>query len=163
VKDEGVRMKAENGFTLVELIIVIFIISLTTALVMPNLWERGERALKSEAKRISNTLMYIYDEAAGKKQTYALKIDFNADSFSYESEKESRSFRMKDNIRFKDVITPSLGEISIGEIIYQFGPMGPEEPITLHLMNDDSEYTIMFNHINGRAKIHEGYFVEEGS
>lgn len=156
-------MKVKDGFTLVELIIVIFIISLTTALVMPNLWDRGERALKSEAKRLSNTLMYLYDEAAGKKQIYALKIDFNSDSFSYASEKESRSFRMKDNIRFKDVIIPSLGEVSIGEVIYQLGPMGPEEPIILHLIKNDSEYTVMFNHINGRAKIREGYFVEERS
>ncbi len=153
-------MKAKDGFTLVELIIVIFIISLTTALVMPNLWDTGERALKSEAKRISNTLMYIYDEAAGKKQTYTLKIDFNTDSFSYEGEKESRSFKMKDNIRFKDIVIPSLGEVSIGEVIYQFGPMGPEEPITLHLIKEDNEFTIMFNHINGRAKIREGYFIE---
>ncbi|RJR22498.1 MAG: type II secretion system protein [Nitrospiraceae bacterium] len=156
-------MKAENGFTLVELIIVIFIISLTTALVMPNLWDRGERAVRSEAKRISSTLMHVYDEAAGKKETYALKIDFNADSFSYESEKVSRSFRMKDDISFKDIIIPSLGKISIGEVIYQFGPMGPEEPITLHLIKDDIEYTVMFNHISGRAKIREGYYVEERS
>lgn len=156
-------MKAEKGFTLVEIIIVIFIISLTTALVMPNLWDRGERALKSDAKRIGSIFMHIYDEAAGKKKIYALKIDFNYDSLSYESEKESRSFRLKDNIRLKDVIIPSLGEISIGEVIYQFGPMGPEEPITLHLIKDDSEYTVMFNHINGRAKIREGYFVEERS
>lgn len=159
-KFNGARMKIKGGFTLVELIIVIFIISLTTALVMPNLWNVGDRALKSEAKRISNTLMYISDEAAGKKQIYALKIDFSTDSFSYESEKESRSFRMKDNIRFKDVIIPSLGEVSIGEIIYQFGPMGPEEPITLHLIRNDSEYTVMFNNINGRAKIRKGYFIE---
>ncbi|MBI5665619.1 MAG: prepilin-type N-terminal cleavage/methylation domain-containing protein [Nitrospirae bacterium] len=156
-------MKAKEGFTLVELIIVIFIISLTTALVMPRLWDTGERALKSEAKKISSTLMYIYDEAAGKKRPYAVKIDFNADSFSYASEKESRSFKMKDNIKFKDVIIPSLGEVSIGEVIYQFGPMGPEEPITLHLMKDDNEYTVMFNHINGRAKIREGHFVETKS
>jgi len=156
-------MKTKGGFTLVELIIVIFIISLTTALIMPNLWDSGERALKSEAKRISNTLMYIYDEAAGKKQTYTLKIDLNGDTFSYESEKESRNFRMKENIRFKDVIIPSLGEVSFGEIIYQFGPMGPEEPITLHLIKDDSQYTVMFNHINGRAKIREGYLISEDS
>jgi general secretion pathway protein H len=153
-------MKVKAGFTLVELIIVIFIISLTAALVMPRLWVRGERALKSEAKRISNTLMYIYDEAAGKKQEYILKIDFNADTYSYESEKESRVFRMKDNIRFRDIIIPSLGEVSIGEIIYKFGPMGPEEPVTLHLIKDDSEYTVIFNHITGRAKIYEGHIVE---
>jgi len=156
-------MKVKAGFTLIELIIVIFIISLTAALVMPNLWVSSERALKYEAKRISNTLMYLYDEAAGKKQVYALKIDFNADSYSYESEKESRIFRMKDNIRFRDVVVPSLGEVSIGEVIYKFGPMGPEEPVTLHLMKDNSEYTVIFNHINGRAKIREGHVVNEES
>lgn len=156
-------MKVKNGFTLVELIIVIFIISLTAALAMPNLWDRGDRALKSGAKRLGSTLMYLYDEAAGKKQVYTVKIDFNTDSFSYESEKESRSIIMKNSIRFKDVIIPSLGEVSFGEIIYRFGPMGPEEPITLHLIKDDREYTVMFNHINGRSKILQGYVVEDES
>ncbi len=153
-------MKTKDGFTLIELIIVILIISLATALVMPNLWDRGEQTLKSEAKRIGNTLTYIYDEAAGKKRTYVLKIDLNAGSWGFESEKESRSFKMKDNVMFKDIIVPSLGEVSIGEVIMKFGPMGSEEPITLHLIKDDNEYTVIFNHISGRAKIREGYFVE---
>jgi len=148
-----------DGFTLIELIVVLFIISLTTALIMPNLWDTGERALKSEAKRIRNTLRYINDEAAGKKRTYILKIDLSSDSWGFESEKESRSFEMKENIMFKDVILPSIGEVSIGEVIMKFGPMGPEEPIILHLIKDELEYTVTFNHINGRAKIDEGYIL----
>ena len=155
MNNRGPRKK--DGFTLVELIIVIFIISLTTALVMPNLWDRSGRALKSETKRFANTMRYIYDEAIGKKQTYILKIDLNTDSWSFESESESRSFRTKETVMFKDIIIPSLGEVSAGQVMLKFGPMGPEEPLTLHLMQDDHEYTVMFNPLNGRVKIHEGY------
>ncbi|GBD95475.1 MAG TPA: type II secretion system protein GspH [Nitrospirae bacterium] len=151
---------ARCGFTLIELIIVIFIISLVTALIMPNLWDTGERALRSEAKRIGNTLRYVYDEAAGKKRTYLLKMDLSADSWSFESERESRKFKMKGNVMFEDIIVPSLGKVTQGEVILKFGPMGPEEPVTLHLVNkDDMEYTVIFNHINGRVKIHEGYIL----
>ena len=75
------------GFTLIELVIVIFIISLTTALVMPSFWDKGEKALKSEAKRISSTLRYIYDEAAGKKLIYTVKFDLDNNSYTFEKRK----------------------------------------------------------------------------
>lgn len=148
-----------DAFTLIELIIVIFIISLTTALVMPNLWGTGERALKAEAKRIGSTLRYVNDEAAGKKRTYVFKIDLTANSWGFESEKESRSFEMKNNTMVKDIMVPSLGTVSFGEVLLEFGPLGAEEPVTLHLMKDKYEYTVIFNHINGRAEIYKGYIL----
>ena len=146
-----------SAFTLIELVIVIFIISLTTALIVPNLWDNGERALKSDAKRIANTLRYIYDEAAGKKITYTLKVNINEGSWAFESEKESRRFTMKEDIAFKDIVIPSLGTITNGEAVFPFGPLGPEEPITLHLLKNELEYTVIFNHLNGRVKVYEGY------
>jgi prepilin-type N-terminal cleavage/methylation domain-containing protein len=148
-----------RGFSLLELIIVIMIISVTAALVMPSLWDTGERALKSEAKRLSSTLRYIYDEAAGKKQTYLFKADLSLNSWGYESESESRIFNMEDNIIFKDIVIPSHGKIVSGEITIIFGPIGPEEPVILHLMKDEAEYTIFFNHLNGRAKLNKGYIL----
>ncbi len=146
-----------SAFTLIELIIVIFIISLTTALIVPNLWDNGESALRSEAKRIANTLRYIYDEAAGKKLTYVLKVNINEGSWGFESEKGSRWFKLKEDIVFRDIMIPSLGRITTGEAVLPFGPLGPEEPITLHLLKNELEYTITFNHLNGRVKVYEGY------
>ncbi len=151
------RVTSKKAFTLIELLIVIFIISLTTALIMPSFWDSGERALKSEAKRISSTLRYVYDEAVGKKQAYILKINLDNNSWGFESEKESRSFQMEKDVMFKDVIIPSHGEISEGEVTMEFGPLGPGEPVTVHLIKNQKEYTITFNHLNGRAKILEGY------
>ena len=149
--------RRNSAFTLIELVIVIFIISLTTALIVPNLWDNGETALKSEAKRIANTLRYIYDEAAGKKLTYTLKVNINEGAWGFESKKESSWFEMKDDIVFSDIIIPSLGKITAGEAVLPFGPLGPEEPVTLHLLKNELEYTVIFNHLNGRAKVYEGY------
>lgn len=146
-----------RGFTLIELVIVIFIISLSAALIMPNLWDTGERSLKLEAKRIGTTLRYLYDEAVGKKETFVLRIDMDTDSWGFESRIESRSFTMRDKVRFRDIVVPSLGPVSIGEVRYFFGSTGPEEPITIHLMSRDKDYTVMFNHLSGRAKVYAGY------
>ena len=149
--------RGSSAFTLIELIIVIFIISLTTALIVPKLWDNGETAVKAEAKRIANTLRYVYDEAAGKKLTYTLKVNIYESSWKFESERESRDFKLRDDVVFTDIMIPSLGRITSGEAILPFGPLGPEEPIILHLLKNESEYTVTFNHLNGRAKVYEGY------
>jgi general secretion pathway protein H len=148
---------SRRGFTLIELIIVIFIISLTAALIMPSLWKTTESTVKAEARHISGALRYIHDEAVGKKQVYLFKINFDNDSWGFEGEKESRNFKLKGDVELKDVLIPSLGEISKGQVIVKFGPMGSEEPIIIHLMKDESEYTVIFNHLSGRAKIVRGY------
>ncbi|MDH4028916.1 MAG: prepilin-type N-terminal cleavage/methylation domain-containing protein, partial [Nitrospirota bacterium] len=150
-----------EGFTLFELVIVIFIISLTTALVMPSFWKSSQRSVRSEAKRIANTLRYIYDEAAGKKQLYTVTFDVDKGSWQFRSETETRSFTMKDDVTFRDIMVPSLGNVSRGELVMEFGPLGPAEPVTIHLSKDSSEYTVIFNHMNGRAKVHKGYVVIE--
>jgi len=148
---------SSQAFTLIELAVVILIISITTALIMPSFWDTGERALKSEAKRLSSTLRYVYDEAAGKKRTYVFNIALDDNKWGFESEADSRYFRMEKDVRFKDVLIPSHGEIVAGEIAVVFGPNGPEEPMTLHLIKGEKEYTVTFNHLNGRAKIIEGH------
>jgi len=150
-----------KAFTLIELVIVIFIISLTTALVMPSFWDKGDRDLKSEAKRLSSTLRYIYDEAAGKKMIYTVTFNFDGNSYAFESDEESRSFRMQNHVMFKDIIIPSHGEITEGEVSIKFGPLGPEEPLTVHLMKDTNEYTVIFNNLSGRSKILAGYVTNE--
>jgi prepilin-type N-terminal cleavage/methylation domain-containing protein len=148
-----------KAFTLIELIVAIFIISLTTALIMPSFWSLGEDTLKTEARHMSSILKYIYDEAIGKKQTFLVKFDLDNETWGYQTQKESRNYRLREDIQIKDIVVPSLGEISYGEVTIIFGPMGPEESITIHLQKAESEYTVIFNHLNGKTKIFEGYKV----
>jgi general secretion pathway protein H len=149
----------KSGFTLLELIVVIFIISLSLMLIMPAFWISDESILKTEARHFSSTLRYIHDEAIGKKQPYLLLVNLDRNTWGFNSEKETRNFIVKKDIRIKDIVIPSHGEISQGEITVVFGPLGPEEPIVLHLQKGEAEYTIIFNHINGRTKIHKGYLL----
>lgn len=157
----GLRASRSFGFTLIELVIVIFIISLTTALVLPSFWDKGDRALKSEAKRVSSTLRYIYDEAAGKKLVYTVTFNLDSNSYAFKSDKESRSFQMGNHVMFKDITIPSHGEINEGEVSIEFGPLGPDEPLTVHLVKDANEYTVVFNNLSGRSKILAGYIINE--
>jgi len=152
---------SKRAFTLIELVIVIFIISLTTAMVLPSFWDKGDRALKSEARQISSTLRYVYDEAAGKKLVYSVTFNFDGNSYAFKSDKESRSFQMRDHVMFKDITIPSHGEINEGEVSIKFGPLGPDEPLTVHLIKDTNEYTVVFNNLSGRSKIFAGYVTNE--
>jgi general secretion pathway protein H len=147
----------KHGFTLLELIVVLLIISIATALIMPSFWESPEGALRSEAKRISSTMRYVYNEAAGKKEVYQFTINPEDGSWGFKSSFETKSYRVRDSVTFKDILVPSTGELTHKEITIYFGPLGPEEPIVLHLTSRGNNYTVIFNHLNGRSRILEGY------
>jgi general secretion pathway protein H len=148
-----------KGLTLIELIVVLFIISLATAIIIPSLWSTEKESLRSEAKHISSTLRYVYNETMSKKEKYLFEINLDTDMYGFSSNKESKDFRIKGDGGFKDIIIPSLGKLFEGEVIVEFGPLGTEEPIVIHLFSGDTEYTVIFNHITGRSKIIEGYSI----
>jgi len=145
-----------NGFTLIELILVIFILSLTVALAMPSFRDMGG-TLKTEAMHIAGALRYVNDEAVGKKQAYLLNINLNDESWEIEGNNEKKKTSLKGNVEIQDVFIPSLGEVSSGEVTIGFGPSGSEEPLVVHLKKDKAGYTVIFNNINGRVKVIEGY------
>jgi prepilin-type N-terminal cleavage/methylation domain-containing protein len=147
----------KRGFSLIELLVVIFIISITSALVIPSLWRTEEDALVKEAKHISSTLRYVYDVTVSRREKHLFFMNLDTDSYGFEGESESRNFRMKEEGSFRDVLVPSMGKRSEGEVTVEFGPLGPDEPIIIHLVIGDYEYTVVFNHITGRTKIIKGY------
>ncbi len=147
------------GFTLLELLVVVFIISLSLAVITPSIWKSEKSSLKTEARHISSTIRYIYDEAISKKKSYVLGFNIDERTWGFESDSETRNFKIKREIEIRDIFIPSHGEISAGEVLIVFGPTGPEEPLILHLMKGQSEYTVIFNHISGRTKILEGYIL----
>ena len=148
---------ARSGFTLIELIVVIFIISIASALIIPSFMDAGEGSLKADAKRIGSALRYVYDESVSKKKAYLFYINLDNDSYGFTGQGVSRSFSLKDDVYLKDILIPSLGACSDGEVTVKFGPLGTEEPIILHLSKGKDAYTVIFNNINGRAAIYEGY------
>ncbi len=151
------KISLSKGLTLVELLVVIFIISIATALIMPSFWRSQGDEVKSEAKHMSATLRYVYDQAVSKKETYIFRFNLDEDSYSFKANGESRSYQITIHEGLRDIIIPSLGRVSEGEVTVEFGALGPNEPITVHLKDEGIEYTVFFNHLTGRTKIYEGY------
>jgi general secretion pathway protein H len=66
-----------RGFTLLELIVVLIIISLMSAVVVPKLTgPMSNLDLKTAAKKISASLRYVRSHAASEKTTYVALFDF---------------------------------------------------------------------------------------
>lgn len=151
------RLFFSRGFTLLELVVVVFIISLALAMIMPSFTFTEIGALKKQAKQAGGVLRYLYDESTSRKLTYTLSFKLDENSWGYTSEEETREFALKNGVEIHDVILPSHGIVSEGSLTVTFGPTGPDEPIILHLKKGSSGYTVFFNHLSGRTKIVEGY------
>ena len=87
LKISGVRRGGENalaaGFTLLELLVVIFIVSLLLAVTFPSFTFQTDESLKSEAGRVASILRYLNDDTISTKEASALKIIFAEKTLHY--------------------------------------------------------------------------------
>jgi len=67
----------KKGFTLLELIVALFIISLVLAVVFPSFAVFGENRLKAEAREMASILRYMNDSASSRKETFVMKFDID--------------------------------------------------------------------------------------
>ena len=71
-----------NGFTLIELVVVLALISIIAAIVLPRLDPFvPQRRLKSAARRLSGTISLAYAEAIAKNRTYRLYFELESDRY----------------------------------------------------------------------------------
>jgi type II secretion system protein H len=155
-KAEKARMQisrtgiCNTGFTLLELIVVLFIVSIVTAIVLPSFSGLGENKLKSEAREIASILRYMYDSAISRKETFLIKFNFNEDAV-YLNCPDGEKIKKFDNMA--GVTTQSRGKVSSGELIFFFEPLGIREDLSVHLNKEGEEMTVTLNHLSGRVKI----------
>jgi len=144
-----------KGFTLVELIAVIFIISLMLAVSFPFFSLRQEGKLKSDAGHIASILRYLNDSAIFTKETHALNINFKDRVVQYKGPEGEKTERID---HLSGMTLQSRGKVSDGEVTVFFGPAGTGESFTIHLTGVGSSLEIVFNALSGRVKVlvHEG-------
>jgi type II secretion system protein H len=139
-----------RGFTLLELLVVLCIISVVMALVIPSFSGTGERRLRSEAREIASILNYLQDSAVSRKETFALRCNLDENSIWWKGPdgEKRRSFG-----GMTGVTTQSTGRMAQGEVILFFEPLGIRENLSIHLMSDKKEMTVTLHHLSGRVKI----------
>jgi general secretion pathway protein H len=139
-----------TGFTLLELIIVLFIISLVAAIVLPSFAGFGESKLKSESREMASILRYMNDSAVSRKETFLIKFDLDEGTVYWLGPEGERTKRFDD---MTSVSTQSTGKVSNGEIKLFFGPFGIQENLSVYMSKGDKEMTVTLNHLSGRVKI----------
>ncbi|HXX80281.1 MAG TPA: prepilin-type N-terminal cleavage/methylation domain-containing protein [Thermodesulfovibrionales bacterium] len=139
-----------GGFTLLELMVVIFIISVVLALALPTFTGMGENKLLSDAKRIASILRYLNDSALSTKESLTLRVDFKDKVIGYNGPEGEKSEQFDS---LTGVELQSKGMITEGELFVFFSPLGAQENITMHLGDEDSSISVALNSMNGRVKI----------
>lgn len=140
------------GFTLLEMVVAVFIISLFAAMVIPSFYAGGESRLKEDARKTASLLRYLSDSAIYSKDTYPLTFDLQDHRLSWRGPDGEKTEEMKS---LAAVTLPSKGEVRQGTVKVFFGPLGLSENLAVLLRYEDNEITVTFNPISGRAEIKE--------
>ena len=144
-----------KGLAFLELIAVIFIISLVVALVFPIFDGPGglsERGTVSEAKRAASILRYLNDLAISTKEPLNMTFDLSNNTIAWKSSEGAKSEIFKG---LSAVRLPSKGTVKDGQVILFFTPLGAGEDVSLFLRGSKKELMVSLNHLTGRVKITE--------
>ena len=143
----GTLNRSPGGFTLLELIVVVFIISLFLAVVTPSLYPFLEGKAEREPRRVLSVISYIYDSAINTKESLKLKIDFKSRVITYDTPEGERKMKVS---TLSSVKIPSHGEVRTGELTLTFGPFGYPEPFEIYFKGN--RY-LSFNPFSGRVSL----------
>ena len=141
------------GFTLLELAVVVFIISLMASLIFPAFYGADSK-IRSDARKTASLLRYLNDNAISAKETYPLKFDLGEGELSWKGPDGEKSEKLRS---LAGVYLQSKGELKKGEVTVFFGPLGIREYMALHLLEDAKEMTVSINPVSGRVKVAEGW------
>jgi type II secretion system protein H len=141
---------SHRGFTLLELIVVLFLVSLVMAIVLPSFAGIGDNKLKSEARKMASVLRYLNDSAVSRKETLFIKFDLDKNNVTWKSPEGERSETFED---MTGVTTQSSGIVSRGELIVFFEPLGISENLSILMSRGKKDMTITLNHLSGKVKI----------
>lgn len=138
-----------RGFTLIELMVVLVLISIVLAVVIPR-FDGGP--LQDPTKKLSrwmvNTIRYLRSTAIQKQTPHALVIDLNEQRMWIVSEGMSeeelaagseKAFKLDKSMQIVNIQFPDQEPISTGSAEIRFYPAGFSDRALIHMENDDAE------------------------
>lgn len=137
-----------QGFTLLELIVVLFVVSFVAAVVLPS-FTVSSSVVKAEARKVASLLRYLNETAVSRKETLAIMFDLDEGIVAW-PEPAERTEKMKG---LYAVELQSRGMVKEGELTVFFEPTGMREYLAVYLEHNGKEKVVMFNPVSGRAKI----------
>ncbi len=164
----GPRRWSERGFTLIEVLVVVVILALATAIVLPLLPSSDTSNLRDSARRLSAVIRYMGDRAVTTKTAYRMKVDLADSTISIKTIVNgeetapadpffSRKF-LAEGVSIVDIEVPRLGKVSEGVVDIDFGVGGLGEATTVHLKGaEGSHFTVTALPFGGKVEALDGY------
>ncbi len=84
------HQKSQVGMTLMEIMVVIFLLGLVFAVGMPNFNALTHAKLRKDATRLAGTIRYLYNQAAMKGLCMRLKFDLKKNKYQVEVSTDGR-------------------------------------------------------------------------
>lgn len=158
-----------NGFTLLELSLVILVIGMLLSLALPNIGVHKAKIEKErEIEKISQTIKSLYDLSQVQTEEVFMSFDIEGNSIrSFSLNGEEREYLLPEQklgsfLKIQDIITFEGEKIASGEVPIKFNPNGFIEPAVIHFADKDSNfYTLSINPLTGQSRVEKGYIEEE--
>lgn len=161
--------RAQAGFTLLELVLVLLVIGVMVAVAYPRFRNLGGGDVKLEARTLIGRIQGLYNEATFTRREHRLVFDLEAERYWGEVKAGADAFAPVDatlmgpvdlpvGIDLKDVITERAGKRAEGRAYCHFYPLGRADFTTVHLEAKDGEaLTLRVNPLTGKVEVQSGY------
>jgi len=159
----------QQGFTLIELSIVILIILIISYLALPRLRILSGAELSASTRRLAQTTRYLYEEAALRGAVLTLFFDLDRQQYWVARAEEGTGFPIEEDdvlgrrvalppgVRIAEVSLPGNGKFSDGVIPTRFYPEGYADRVVIRLADDSGRsYTVSVDPVRGRAEVSGG-------
>ena len=167
------RVRRQDGFTLIELGLVLLIIAIVVALVVPRFRDQSHVQLIEQTRKLAATFRFLQDEAVLNGRVYRLNFDLDQQRYFVTSAEEgddmtafqqesgilAHGSAMPSNLQIADVDVPAAGgKLFQGVAFTHFYPDGYVDPTVVHLDNGQEVYTLYVPQpLTGRAYVASGY------
>lgn len=157
-----------KGFTLIELIVVISLISIMLFFAIPRF---QSNVLSDSTKEVSRWILlkipYLKEKAAREQKKYILHVSLDSNSLwitheamaleDLESAKKN-GYQLAEDIRLLDVEYPDQEKISVGQADIYFNEKGYSDKAIIHLENDDNEkFSFLIEPFLLRVRLYDHY------
>lgn len=162
------RVRHESsGFTLLEIMVVLFLVSLAAILILPKLSLHHGAKLPALARRLSREIRVLQWEAISRQRMVRLDYDLDRGAISASILAPSgdlspfetsgvHPFRLSSPLRIRRIRVLHQGKVTDGKTFTQFFPTGSVEPTTIVLDDGDRRMTLILHGITGRMEIVDG-------
>ena len=170
-----VRIPHSNGFTLIELTIVLVILGVMLALVIPKLEELSEANLKRSARHLTGMIRFLKDDAQAKKTEYRLRFDIPGGRYWAEyyslnvSDQTGEWKKLQSEMANEGSLSGNTAFLNVkagshpDEPYIQFAPDGWVEKSFIYLKDgEDKPFTLIVKPLTGNTELREGIVEERG-